>query len=87
MGSGTESVTKALEKRVPEAVTEPLGLAAENLRIEVERLAVAATSQKEAVVKSLQGHNEALGDLKEAAEPMARGIGEIHEAVVRMRQQ
>jgi ABC-type transporter Mla subunit MlaD len=85
--SGTEAVMTALAKRVTAAVTEPLGLAGENLRIDVERLAVAAASQQTALVKSLEGHNTALGDLKEAAEPMARGVGEIHEAVVRMRQQ
>jgi len=85
--SGTETAVTGIGTRVTEAVKDPLTLAAENLRIEVERLAAAATSQQEAVVKELAAHNEALAELKEAVVPMERGIGEIREAVVRLRQQ
>lgn len=85
--SAAEAALTALGQRVREHVTATLGLAAENARIEIERMAAAATSQQEALVKALHEHAEALGELKQAAEPMARGVDEIHQAVARMRQQ
>jgi uncharacterized phage infection (PIP) family protein YhgE len=85
--SAVGEALNTLGKRVRESVAAPLGLATENARIEIERLAAAASTQKEAVVKALHEHTETMSELKQAAEPMGRGIDEIHEAVVRMRQQ
>lgn len=84
--SGVEAVVTDFQSRL-EAITSPLRLAAENLRIELESLGATAATQREAVAKALDGHDQAVEELTEAKEPLPRGIQQIHDAVLRLRQQ
>jgi hypothetical protein len=84
--SGAEAVVADFQAKL-EAITSPLRLAAENLRIELESLGATAATQRESVAKALDGHDQAMEELLEAKEPLPRGIAQIHEAVLRLRQQ
>jgi hypothetical protein len=84
--SGVEGVVTELQTKL-EAITSPLRLAAEDLRIELESLGATAATQREAVAKALDSHDQAVDELVEAKEPLPRGIEQIHDAVLRLRQQ
>jgi hypothetical protein len=85
--SKADAVVLAAGQRTTDTIQKPLVGAAEDFRVAAEALAATASSEQATLVKAVAAHDEALGDVKEAVAPMKTGIQEIHEAVVRMRQQ
>lgn len=86
VASGTEGHRLVLARRL-DAVSALVGLSGAKLRLELDALAAGARSQQDAVAKARGGLNETVGGLREAAAPLPGAIQEIHEAVLRMRQQ
>jgi chromosome segregation ATPase len=86
-GSQTDALMMTLGARISDQVSQPVGLASENFRIEVERLAADAATRKEAVVKARETLNHSVADLKQAAAPLPAAMEEIHQASLQVTHQ
>jgi hypothetical protein len=85
--SETKDLMFTLDRGLRDEAAPALAAAGENFRLGAEGMAAAAVTQQEALAAAREGFDEAVGSLKEAASRLPEGMEEIHDAVLRMRQQ